>query len=165
MDSFLSMSLVCYAKVFSVEHALNCSKGFFPRNRHNEILDITTTVLAEVRPDVSIKPVLQPCPQLIPGMPQLSQATMQCMFNMFYLTPLYVQIYGVCHFSYGYTVKTIYARIHRHTQNPLLRMHKHTSTHTQVAMHSPHLYITLHTYTHTHTHMHTHAHTHTWDTV
>ena len=57
-----------------------------------------------------------------------------------------------CHFSYGYTVKTIYADTCTyactHTQtytNPLLRMHKHTCMHKQLAMHSPHLYITPHT--------------------
>ena len=54
-----------------------------------------------------------------------------------------------CHFSYGYTVKSIYAlmhaHIHRHTQNPLLHTHKHTCMHKQLAMHSPHLYITPHT--------------------
>ena len=37
----------------------------FPTYRHNEIREITDTVLAKVCPDVSIGPVLQPCPGLI----------------------------------------------------------------------------------------------------
>ena len=41
---------------FSVEHALSCSKGGFPSNRHN---DITANLLSEVCSDVTLEPELQ----------------------------------------------------------------------------------------------------------
>ena len=44
----------------SVEHALSCAKGGFPSIRHNEIRDLTATLLTEVCHDVSIEPGLQP---------------------------------------------------------------------------------------------------------
>ena len=56
----LPLSCACDA-TFSVEHALSCPKGAFPTHRHNELRDITATVLAEVFSDVSIEPTLQPC--------------------------------------------------------------------------------------------------------
>lgn len=37
---------------FSVEHALSCPKGGFPSIRHNEIHDLTATLLTEVCNDV-----------------------------------------------------------------------------------------------------------------
>ena len=40
-------------------------KGAFPTHRHNELRDITATVLAEVCSDVSIEPVLQLCNGLV----------------------------------------------------------------------------------------------------
>ena len=45
---------------FSVEHALSCARGGFPSIRHNEIGDLTATLLTEVCNDVRIEPVLQP---------------------------------------------------------------------------------------------------------
>ena len=45
---------------FSVEHALSCVKGGFPSIRHNEIRDLTATLLTEVCRDVCIEPELQP---------------------------------------------------------------------------------------------------------
>ena len=45
---------------FSVEHVLSCAKGGFPSIRHNEIRDLTATLLTEVCHDVCIEPGLQP---------------------------------------------------------------------------------------------------------
>ena len=47
-------------KNFSVEHALSCAKGGFPTIRHNEIRDITASLLTEVCNEVCIEPELQP---------------------------------------------------------------------------------------------------------
>ena len=44
----------------SVEHALSCAKGGFPSIRHNEIRDLTATLLTEVCHNVCIEPGLQP---------------------------------------------------------------------------------------------------------
>ena len=52
----------------SVEHALSCAKGGFPIIRHNEIRDLTATLLTEVCSEVSIEPELQPVmPQQLTG--------------------------------------------------------------------------------------------------
>ena len=45
---------------FSVEHALSCSKGGFPSIIHNEIRDLTATLLIEVCNEVCVEPELQP---------------------------------------------------------------------------------------------------------
>ena len=45
---------------FSVEHTLSCAKGGFPLIRHNEIRDLTATLLTEVCNDVCTEPELQP---------------------------------------------------------------------------------------------------------
>ena len=45
---------------FNVEHALSCAKGGFPTIRHNEIRDITASLLTEVCSEVCIEPELQP---------------------------------------------------------------------------------------------------------
>ena len=45
---------------FSVERALSCAKGGFPSIRHNEIRDLTATLLTEVCNDVCIETELQP---------------------------------------------------------------------------------------------------------
>ena len=45
---------------FSIEHALNCKTGGFPAVRHNEVRDITASLLSEVCHGVSIEPHLQP---------------------------------------------------------------------------------------------------------
>ncbi len=47
-------------KVFSVEHAFSCAKGGFPILRHNEIRDLTASLLTEVCHDVRVEPELQP---------------------------------------------------------------------------------------------------------
>ena len=43
-----------------MEHALSCAKGGFPSIRHNEIRNLTATLLTEVCRNVCIKPRLQP---------------------------------------------------------------------------------------------------------
>ena len=48
------------SSTFSVEHALSCAKGGFPLIRHNEIRNLTTTLLTEVYHEVCIEPELQP---------------------------------------------------------------------------------------------------------
>ncbi len=45
---------------FSVEHALSCPKGALPIIRHNEIRDLTASLLTEVCHDVRTEPDLQP---------------------------------------------------------------------------------------------------------
>ena len=45
---------------FSVEHALSCPKGGFPSIRHNEIRDLTASLLSEVCNDICTEPHLQP---------------------------------------------------------------------------------------------------------
>ena len=47
-------------KSFTVEHALSYPKGGFPSIRHNEVRDLTATLLMEVWHNVSIEPDLQP---------------------------------------------------------------------------------------------------------
>ncbi|KAF3980765.1 MAG: hypothetical protein HFP76_00405 [Methylococcales symbiont of Iophon sp. n. MRB-2018] len=46
--------------IFTVEHVLSCKRGGFPIIRHNEIRDLTATLLTEVCHDVLIEPDLQP---------------------------------------------------------------------------------------------------------
>ena len=45
---------------FSTNHAMTCSKGGFPTLQHNELRDLTATMLTEVCHNVAIKPHLQP---------------------------------------------------------------------------------------------------------
>ena len=45
---------------FSINHALNCPSGAFPILRHTEVRDFTGKLLAEVCPDVTLEPDLQP---------------------------------------------------------------------------------------------------------
>ena len=59
--SEMPSTCVCGSKS-SVEHALSCAKGGFPSIRHNEICDMTATLLTEVCHDVCIEPGLQPVP-------------------------------------------------------------------------------------------------------
>ena len=44
---------------FSVEHALSCKTGGFPAVRHNEVRDVTASLLTEVCHGVSTEPHLQ----------------------------------------------------------------------------------------------------------
>lgn len=55
----LPATCVCGAH-FSVEHALSCPRGAFPIIRHNEVRDLTASLLTEVCHDVRIEPELQP---------------------------------------------------------------------------------------------------------
>ena len=50
---------VC-GREFGVEHSLSCPKGGFPSIRHNEIRDITASLLSEVCHNVAVEPHLQP---------------------------------------------------------------------------------------------------------
>ena len=45
---------------FSVEHSLSCPKGGFPTIRHNQLRNMTASLLTEVCHDVEIEPHLQP---------------------------------------------------------------------------------------------------------
>ena len=45
---------------FTVDHAMMCHMGGFPTIRHNEIRDITATLLTEVCHNVATEPPLQP---------------------------------------------------------------------------------------------------------
>ena len=45
---------------FSVDHAMTCHMGGIPTIRHNEIRDITATLLTEVCHNVATEPLLQP---------------------------------------------------------------------------------------------------------
>ena len=45
---------------FNIEHALSCKTGGFPAVRHNEVRDITASLLSEVCHGVSTEPHLQP---------------------------------------------------------------------------------------------------------
>ena len=47
-------------KPLNVEHALSCPTGGFPIIRHNEIRDITASLMTEVCHSVSVEPLLQP---------------------------------------------------------------------------------------------------------
>ncbi len=44
---------------FTVEHVLSCPRGGFPSIRHNEIRDLTATLLTEVCNEVTVEPSLQ----------------------------------------------------------------------------------------------------------
>ena len=55
----LPTSCVCDSR-FSVDHALSCPKGAFPIICHNEIRDLTASVLTKVCHDVRVEPNLQP---------------------------------------------------------------------------------------------------------
>ena len=47
-------------KPFSVDHSLNCLKGGFSTLRHNEVHDLTASLLSEVCHDIRAEPYLQP---------------------------------------------------------------------------------------------------------
>ena len=44
---------------FSISHAFSCPHGAFPTIRHNNIRDLTTSLMSEICHDVNIEPVLQ----------------------------------------------------------------------------------------------------------
>jgi len=45
---------------FSISHAFSCPHGAFPAIQHNNIRDLTASLMSEVCHDVKIEPVLQP---------------------------------------------------------------------------------------------------------
>ena len=47
-------------KPFSLQHVLSCPKGGYPSIRHNELRDLTATLLTETCTGVVIEPTLQP---------------------------------------------------------------------------------------------------------
>ena len=47
-------------QIFSVDHALSCPTGGYPSIRHNEVRDLTASMLSEVCHNISIEPHLQP---------------------------------------------------------------------------------------------------------
>ena len=55
----LPQTCVC-GKPFCVEHAFTCPCGGFPSIRHNEVRDLTASLLSEVCSDVGVEPTLQP---------------------------------------------------------------------------------------------------------
>ncbi len=50
---------VC-GQTFSIQHALSCPRGGYPSIRHNELRDITASLLKETCHDVATEPTLQP---------------------------------------------------------------------------------------------------------
>ena len=69
IDGFQRCSLSGYLRThphcscghpLSVDHALSCPTGSFPSIRHNELRDITASLLSEVCHGVSKEPCLQP---------------------------------------------------------------------------------------------------------
>lgn len=46
--------------VHTVLHAMSCTLGGYPALRHNELRDLTTTMLREVAHNVAVEPSLQP---------------------------------------------------------------------------------------------------------
>ena len=46
-------------KSFAIKHALSCTSSGFPTLYHNEVRDLTASMLSEVCSNVSVKPVLQ----------------------------------------------------------------------------------------------------------
>ena len=46
--------------IYSVEHALSCATGGFPSIHHNEVRDLTASMLQDVCHDVRVEPNLQP---------------------------------------------------------------------------------------------------------
>ena len=55
----LPTECICGAS-FTVDHAFTCPHGGFPTLRHNEIRDITASLMSEVCPNVASGPILQP---------------------------------------------------------------------------------------------------------
>ena len=45
---------------FTIQHALSCPKGGYPSIRHNELRDLTASLLTETCHDVAVEPSLQP---------------------------------------------------------------------------------------------------------
>ena len=58
--SEFTISLQLWTAIYSIEHALTCKTVGFPAVRHNEVRDITATLLTEVCHGVTTEPHLQP---------------------------------------------------------------------------------------------------------
>ena len=55
------MSSICICgKQNDTSHALSCARGGYVIMRHNEIRDVTATLLREVTSNVEVEPILQP---------------------------------------------------------------------------------------------------------
>ena len=59
VPSRLPLKYVC-GSTFTIEHAMSCSHGGLPSHCHNELRDLTASLLAEVCTDVKTEPDLQP---------------------------------------------------------------------------------------------------------
>jgi len=46
--------------LFNLEHTFNCPCGGFPSIHHNEVRDLTASLLSEVCSDVGVEPALRP---------------------------------------------------------------------------------------------------------
>ena len=57
-------------KAFTIDHAMVCHMGGFPTIRHNEIRDLTASLLTEVCSNVAIEPHLQHYPVKPLGWPR-----------------------------------------------------------------------------------------------
>ena len=57
--SLIPTHCVCGVK-FTVQHVLSCPRGGYPSIRHNELRDVTASLLTEVRHDVKTEPDPQP---------------------------------------------------------------------------------------------------------
>ena len=67
-------------KSFSVEHALSCAKGGFPSLRHNEVRDITASLISEVCSNVCTEPTLNPVSGQNLPLQQCSDGALQLTF-------------------------------------------------------------------------------------
>ena len=56
---YLPSHCVC-GQLMNVEHALSCSVGGLPSQRHNHLRDLTATLLTEVASNVGVEPPLMP---------------------------------------------------------------------------------------------------------
>ena len=59
LPNHMPSKCVC-SENFTIDHALSCPRGAFPTIRHNEIRNLTGTLLTQVCHDVSLEPPLQP---------------------------------------------------------------------------------------------------------
>ena len=57
---FRALSLCACGSFFSIEHVLSCPKSGLPSLKHNNIRDLTASLLTEVYSQVIVEPELQP---------------------------------------------------------------------------------------------------------
>ena len=65
-------AIVLVAIVLLCEHVLSCPKGGYPSIRHDEIRDLTATLLSEVCHNVTTEPHLQPMTGEVMGGPAVN---------------------------------------------------------------------------------------------